>query len=284
MCIPPNDRFFFPRIIEMIQEKFTKAVIELKDAKTLLDKKQTGREKGYTPIEQAYLYAMKFDRCNWIIVSNFREIRLYHKNRTQDFFEKFDVLELQKPEEFKRFYYLLCKQNLISRSKTSIIDDLANDSTKEDENITLKFYTDYKNARLHLFDHLAEHNTQVKETIWKELVNLNKYDFESELNVNILGHIFEQSISDIESFKAELLGRQAEIDISRRKKEGIYYTPEFVTKYLVESVVGQFLTEHPDELETIKILDPACGSGAFLNQAHSYLMNEYKLRIEQKLL
>jgi hypothetical protein len=41
--------------------------------------------------------------------------------------------------------------NLISHSKTSIIDDLANDSTKEDENITLKFYLDYKNARLNLY-------------------------------------------------------------------------------------------------------------------------------------
>jgi hypothetical protein len=59
-------------------EKLPKAVIELKDAKTPLDKKQSGREKGYTPIEQAYLYATKFDRCNWIIVSNFREIRLYN--------------------------------------------------------------------------------------------------------------------------------------------------------------------------------------------------------------
>jgi hypothetical protein len=70
----------------------TRAVIELKDAKTPLDKKQAGREKGYTPIEQAYLYATKFDRCNWIIVSNFREIRLYNKSRTQDYVEKFDVL------------------------------------------------------------------------------------------------------------------------------------------------------------------------------------------------
>jgi hypothetical protein len=136
-------------------EKITKAVIELKDAKTLLDKKQSGREKGYTPIEQAYLYATKFDRCSWIIVSNFREIRLYHKNRTQDFFEKFDVLELHKAEEFQRFYYFLSKQNLISRAKTSVIDDLADDSTKEDENITIKFYADYKNARLNLFHHLV---------------------------------------------------------------------------------------------------------------------------------
>src|SRR6266567_2529578 len=357
-------------------EKITKAVIELKDAKTLLDKKQSGREKGYTPIEQAYLYATKFDRCNWIIVSNFREIRLYHKDRTQDFYEKFDVLELHKPDEFKHFYYTLCKQNLIT-PKFSVIDDLAKESTKEDENITLKFYLDYKTARLNLFYHLVEQNSGIEKTlllekaqkiidrlifilfcedtgtllprnlvkdtydlgirsrersdqrvwrefkslfmdidsgrsdidpqinkyngglfaqddvldslvikdaIWKHLVSLNTYDFESELNVNILGHIFEQSISDIESFKAELLGRQAEKDISRRKKEGIFYTPEFITKYLVENAVGRFLAENPHKLETIKILDPACGSGAFLNQAHSYLMSEYKNRFEEKLL
>ncbi len=357
-------------------EKITKAVIELKDAKTLLDKKQSGREKGYTPIEQAYLYATKFDRCSWIIVSNFREIRLYHKNRTQDFYEKFDVLELHKAEEFKRFYYMLCKQNLIA-PKSSVIDELANASTTEDENITLKFYQDYKTIRLSLFHHLVDHNPDVEKTlllekaqkiidrlifilfcedtgsllprnlaqdtytlgiksrersdqrvwrefknlfmdidlgrsdidpeinqyngglfapdavldslvikdaIWLHIVSLNKYDFESELNVNILGHIFEQSISDIENFKAELLGRQTENTTSRRKKEGIFYTPGFITKYLVEDVVGRFLVEHPDELGTIKILDPACGSGAFLNQAHSYLMKEYETRLEQRLI
>jgi len=84
--------------------------------------------------------------------------------------------------------------------------------------------------------------------------------------------------------KAELLGRQADNNTSRRKHEGIFYTPEFATKYLIEDVVGRFLEENPDKLGTIKILDPACGSGAFLNQAHSYLMNEYKIRIDQKLL
>ncbi len=357
-------------------EKITRAVIELKDAKTLLDKKQSGREKGYTPIEQADLYATKFDRCSWIIVSNFREIRLYHKNRTQDFFEKFDVLELHKAEEFQRFYYFFSRQNLISRAKTSVIDDLADDSTKEDENITIKFYADYKNARLNLFHHLIEQNPGIekilllekaqkiidrlifilfcedtgtllprnlvkdtyeigiksrersnqrvwrefknlfmdidlgrsdidpainsyngglfahdavldnlviKDSIWKQLVSLNKYDFESELNVNILGHIFEQSISDIENLKASLSGKETD-NTSRRKYEGIFYTPEFVTKYLIEDVVGRFLAENPAGLETMKILDPACGSGAFLNQAHSYLMNEYKIRTEQKLL
>ena len=76
------------------EKGITKAVIELKDAKTPLDKKQSGREKGYTPIEQAYSYASKFDRCNWATtVSNFREIRLYSNRRSQGFYERFDVLK-----------------------------------------------------------------------------------------------------------------------------------------------------------------------------------------------
>ena len=85
-----------------------------------------------------------------------------------------------------------------------------------------------------------------------------------------------------------LILEQEELSIvekkGRRKKEGIFYTPDFITQYLVENVVGRFLEENPDKLESIKILDPACGSGAFLNQAHSYLMNEYKLRQSQKML
>jgi type I restriction-modification system DNA methylase subunit len=135
---------------------------------------------------------------------------------------------------------------------------------------------------------------------------LNKYDFESELDVNILGHIFEQSISDLETLKTKipissenqdlliaesgetLVQEHEELSLiekqGRRKKEGIFYTPDFVTQFLVENVVGRFLEANPDKLESIKVLDPACGSGAFLNQTHSYLMKEYKMRQEQKML
>lgn len=42
-------------------KKLTKAVIELKDAKTLLDKKQNRGKEKLTPVEQAYLYATKYD-------------------------------------------------------------------------------------------------------------------------------------------------------------------------------------------------------------------------------
>ena len=333
-------------------------------------------------------------------MSNFREIRLYNKGRTQDHFEKFDLLELHKEAEFKRFFYILCKINLISKQQTSVIDDLANDTTVVNEDITAKFYSQYKTARLNLFLHLIENNPTIDQTIllekaqkiidrfifilfcedtgnlsprnlvketyelgirlrersdervwrefknlfmdidvgrsdidpkinkyngglfandtvlnnliikdpiWQSLVRLNSYDFESEIDVNILGHIFEQSISDLETLKTKIpittenqdilttesgdaLILEQELSIvekrgeKERKKKESSNTPHFITQYLVENVVGRFLEENPDKLESIKILDPACGSGAFRNQAHSYLMNEYKLRQSQKIL
>lgn len=119
-------------------------------------------------------------------------------------------------------------------------------------------------------------NLHIKDSIWEPIVDLEKYDFASELNVNILGHIFEQSISDIEGIKSEISGEMVDTKKSKRKKDGIYYTPEYITKYIVENTIGRYLDENPDKLETIKVLDPACGSGAFLNQAHNYLVNRYK--------
>ncbi len=355
----------------------TVGVIELKDAKTSLDKKQKGRDKGYTPVEQGYLYATKFDRCKWIIVSNFREIRLYNKARSEEFVEKFDVLDLHKEDEFKRFYFLLNKENLIAESGDSPIDDLVKKSTDQEEDISKKFYSDYKDVRQLLFNHLAEHKKDIdkkvlfeksqkildrivfilfcedtanllpknilketyefgkrsrqrsdekvwlemknlfmdidegrddidskingyngglfkfddvldtltiKDDVWDKVIALSGYDFETDLNVNILGHIFEQSISDIENMKAEIEGEDQDKNKSKRKKDGIFYTPEYITKYIVENTVGKYLDENPDKLASIKILDPACGSGAFLNQAHSFLLNQYKVQFEQKMM
>jgi len=112
---------------------------------------------------------------------------------------------------------------------------------------------------------------------------MDSFDFNTEVNVNILGRIFEQSISDLEELKKK--------GISRRRNEGVFYTPEFVTEYIcintiiphlskknassIEDLIGEYL-ENPEELENrireIKILDPACGSGAFLVKAVEILL------------
>lgn len=146
-------------------------------------------------------------------------------------------------------------------------------------------------------------------------VSLSKYDYNTEVDVNVLGHIFENSITEIEQVKAEIEGTQSDKNRSRRKKEGIFYTPKYITKYIVDNTVGALCSEKKKELgifeieneiiensrtskgkltkkaetllqklneyraflTSLKILDPACGSGAFLNQALEFLINEHEL-------
>lgn len=119
--------------------------------------------------------------------------------------------------------------------------------------------------------------------IISNLLIMDSYDFNSEVNVNILGRVFEQSITDLEELKQE--------DGSRRKREGVFYTPEYITEYICHNTIIPHLSKHNattihelireyfdniEELEQkikdVKILDPACGSGAFLVKAAEVLL------------
>lgn len=123
--------------------------------------------------------------------------------------------------------------------------------------------------------------------IISNLLIMDSYDFNTEINVNILGHIFEQSISDLEELKKE--------ESSKRKKDGVYYTPEHITDYICRntiipylsksnvSTVPELIHEYENDLEEfekkfkeIKILDPACGSGAFLIKSIDILLEIHK--------
>ena len=87
-----------------------RAVIELKDALTDLDKPQHRINDKRTPVEQAFSYSSKAGgKCKWVIVSNFKEIRIYHST-DQGAYEKFIVTELTKDENLKRFFYILRKR------------------------------------------------------------------------------------------------------------------------------------------------------------------------------
>lgn len=121
----------------------------------------------------------------------------------------------------------------------------------------------------------------------KNILLMASFDFNTEVNVNILGHIFEQSISDIEDLKTD--------KTSRRKKEGIFYTPEYITNYICRNTIIPYLSEKganttPDlikeyannikglekKFKEMKILDPACGSGAFLIKATDIMLEIFK--------
>lgn len=167
------------------------------------------------------------------------------------------------------------------------------------------------------------------EVLNMEAQKLSDYDFASEISVNILGHIFEQSLTDLEEIQANIDNADFDKKQGKRKKDGVFYTPEYITRYIVENTLGRLCEEKKKELNilealpaietsfviarsevtkqsstkkrlprtevlamtqykqniltyrewltNLKILDPACGSGAFLNQALEFLIKEHTL-------
>ena len=111
------------------------------------------------------------------------------------------------------------------------------------------------------------------------------------LGLYTLGHIFEQSITELEMLEAQAEGRASVNKLSGRKTDGVYYTPEWVVERLVDGTIGPRLSEmrheagwpengppdgaaverYRDALRCFTVLDPACGSGAFLITALRYL-------------
>ena len=73
----------------------------------------------------------------------------------------------------------------------------------------------------------------------------------SEVDVNILGHIFENSLTEIEEITNQLQ-EGAEPTISKRKKDGVFYTPQYITKYIVENTVGKLCSNKKEELGIVE--------------------------------
>ncbi|MDP3131186.1 MAG: hypothetical protein Q8N15_07640, partial [Bacillota bacterium] len=84
------------------------------------------------------------------------------------------------------------------------------------------------------------------------------------IDVDILGHIFEQSISDLERLRNELEGKPepdatSKKPTSRRKREGAFYTPAFITRYIVEQTLGAVVRDRFEELR-LKHVDGTKGA------------------------
>ncbi len=86
------------------------------------------------------------------------------------------------------------------------------------------------------------------DLLYKHTVNLSNYDFESEVSVNILGHIFEHSLTEIETIQAQLEGQVIDKSKTKRKKDGVFYTPKYITKYIVDNTVGKLCNEKKSEI------------------------------------
>lgn len=374
------------------------AVVELKGAAIDLDRPQR-REGNLSPIQQGFKYKPQYRNCPFVIVSNFREFRLYNDNQRD--FERWTLDDLVSPANdylnFKRWYVLVCAENLVGPNGQSKTERLLNEIRIEQERIGKRFYDQYKQIRLDLLRDLYRHNVAIQENIdlgiekaqklidrvvfccfaedrnllpdntlatvlsysdrgfnnlWDDLQSFFKavdkgseklgipkgyngglfhddpvlnglkisedtlrallaisgYNFAVDLSVTILGHIFEQSITDLEEIRNKVAASNSleGIDMSRRKKDGIFYTPDYVVANIVDSTLGEYLREnetrcaqqaglHEDILDktyaqrelvaytayreclnTVTVVDCAAGSGAFLVHVFDVLMAEHQ--------
>ena len=399
------------------------APVELKGGDTPdLDAIMPGRHKS--PVMQAWEYAMDTPGCQFLLVSNMVEIRLYAVGHTRQVYERFDILDLADSDAaYQRFRLLLGADRLLTGETSKLLRE----SVLAEKEITNKLYADYKNWRVSLLLALMQKNDltakaliepvqklldrvlfiafaedrgllppktlhqahshkdpyhprpvwdnfqalfyaidqgnaalgvpayngglfaqdpvldalAVPDSACQMFAALGEYDFADDVSVTVLGHIFEQSISDIEQLK-ELAGREGfslavlETKVrestravtGKRKQDGVVYTPDPITRFIVEEALGgylearrealrqgyvdnndnwrkatkeeskhagtktsvkdksrlvEFLYWHTwrEELQRIRVVDPACGSGAFLVAAFDVLDAEYRRANEQ---
>jgi len=157
-------------------------------------------------------------------------------------------------------------------------------------------------------------NLQLEDDWTNFFKTVGGYDFAHEVNVDVLGHIFEKSINDIKIIRQSGLfeagvaeeDRPKMLKSAERKKGGIYYTPPEFTGFITQNTVTRIVEERIklfernfgirlseidkdtekkrviafaenalEELRDIKIVDPACGSGAFLIRAFEALEDKY---------
>lgn len=166
------------------------------------------------------------------------------------------------------------------------------------------------NGGLFKYDEILD-DLVLDDVIFTELITLADYDFNTDVDENILGRIFEQSISDLEELKNDALGIETDKKKGKRKKDGVFYTPSRIARGIVEKSIGEYLNdkkleigfeklpeltdesietqrglsakaekhlafwrEYRSKVLSIKVIDPACGSGAFLIAAYDYLKKE----------
>src|SRR3990170_544299 len=100
------------------------------------------------------------------------------------------------------------------------------------------------------------------------------------IGVELLGSIYERYLGSTIRVTPQRVKVEEKPEV--RKAGGVYYTPKYIVDYIVKNTVGKLIEgKTPKQIEKIKILDPACGSGSFLLGAYQYLL-DYHLEYYRK--
>ncbi len=119
-----------------------------------------------------------------------------------------------------------------------------------------------------------EIDDKVIKAIVGKLYERSPYDF-SAIPVEILGNVYEQFLGRVIHLTE---GHQARVKEKPEVKKagGVFYTPSFIVREIVARTVGPFCKgKTPKQMKSVRVLDPACGSGSFLLQAYQHFLDEH---------
>lgn len=114
------------------------------------------------------------------------------------------------------------------------------------------------------------------------------------MSADIMGNTYEQFLGKT----LQVVGGSVITtdNLETRKKQGSYYTPPVIVEFLVDNSLGRYLygtfNGKPDgellegetrktsaEIRSLRLIDPACGSGSFLIYAYKVLADFYRAEI-----
>ncbi len=346
------------------------AVIELKGSSVNLDR---DKFNGRTAVQQCWDYLNAIPGCPWGIVSNFTQIRLYHRDAGRLSYEVFTLQELkQDPDRFREFFYVFERGGLMpSRlGQVSRAVELYKRTLDRQKEVGDDLYNSYQHQRLELIQFLkAERGMELDHAIataqklldriifiafcedrellrpkcinraatmpesafgqknprWRQFLGLfrevdaggelagvdrgyngglfapdpaidgldltdipwtegfntiGKFDFSEEVNVEVLGHLFERSITELEKLRVGgLFALRSAVEeangngapstrpssrrrvpakraqaaeeppesrmpkSAQRKRFGIYYTPPKFTELIVNRTIDALVAE-----------------------------------------
>jgi type I restriction-modification system DNA methylase subunit len=123
---------------------------------------------------------------------------------------------------------------------------------------------------------------QVIRLIIKEI---SEIDFKT-MSANVIGEVYESYLSELLKSGKAGIADQRRKGLKKKREQGIYYTPDFVVDYIIESTLGQILLQCRtiEEIDSIRLLDPACGSGSFLIRAFDEFIKHYRRITDEPLL
>jgi adenine-specific DNA-methyltransferase len=113
-------------------------------------------------------------------------------------------------------------------------------------------------------------------TICRELSDPHSpYNFD-QIPISILGSIYERFLGKVVHATDKRVKVEEKPEV--RKAGGVYYTPEYIVRYIVSETVGKLIEgKTPEEIAKMAFADIACGSGSFLIEVYNRLL-EYHIR------